>query len=246
MRRSHTIYPQKSPAKIKTQYVGKDRIDGLRHSTTPKSPRGAALAILACDTPCKKSPKGAAGLAQQVRKIEVFFERVSVQKSPKGAAGLAQQVRKIEVFFERLSVQKSPKGAAGLAQQVRKIEVFSERLSVQKSPKGAAGLSTKSTQNRSLLQKTINAKITYGCSRTNTINVQHQVHRSLTGAAGSVKAHNLIIQIIVTYMQRGHHTLHWLNLRDDTHLPVVEQHYPQFITLKQTSQLSLTYTHPSR
>jgi hypothetical protein len=38
-----------------------------------------------------------------------------VQKSPKGAAGLAQQVRKIEVFSKRLSVQKSPKGAAGLA-----------------------------------------------------------------------------------------------------------------------------------
>jgi hypothetical protein len=30
-----------------------------------------------------------------------------VQKSPKGAAGLAQQVRKIEVFLKRLSVQKS-------------------------------------------------------------------------------------------------------------------------------------------
>jgi hypothetical protein len=88
----------------------------------------------------QKSPKGAAGLAQQVRKIEVFSERLSVQKSPKSAAGLAQQVRKIEVFFERLSVQKSPKGAAGLAQQERKIKVFSERLSVQKPPKGAAGL----------------------------------------------------------------------------------------------------------
>jgi hypothetical protein len=88
----------------------------------------------------QKSPKGAAGLAQQVRKIEAFFKRLSEQKSPKGAAGLAQQVRKIEDFFKRLSMQKSPKGAAGLAQQVRKIEVFLKRLSVQKSPKGAAGL----------------------------------------------------------------------------------------------------------
>jgi hypothetical protein len=87
----------------------------------------------------QKSPKGAAGLAQQVRKIEVFFKRLSVQKLPKGAAGLAQ-VRKIEVFFKRLSVQKSPKGAAGLARHVRKIEVFFKRLSVQKLPKGAAGL----------------------------------------------------------------------------------------------------------
>jgi hypothetical protein len=29
-----------------------------------------------------------------------------MQKSPKGAAGLAQQVRKIEVFLKILSVQK--------------------------------------------------------------------------------------------------------------------------------------------
>jgi hypothetical protein len=31
----------------------KDRVDGLRHSTNIKSPRGAALATLACDTPRK-------------------------------------------------------------------------------------------------------------------------------------------------------------------------------------------------
>jgi hypothetical protein len=53
MRQSHVIYPQKSPAKTKTQYVEKDRINGLRHLTTPKSPRGAVLATLACDTPRK-------------------------------------------------------------------------------------------------------------------------------------------------------------------------------------------------
>jgi hypothetical protein len=53
MRRSHVIYTQKPPAKTKTQHVEKDRIDGLRHSTTPKSPRGAALTTLACDTPRK-------------------------------------------------------------------------------------------------------------------------------------------------------------------------------------------------
>jgi hypothetical protein len=35
--------PQKSTSK-------KDRVDGLRHSTNTKSPRGAALATLACDT----------------------------------------------------------------------------------------------------------------------------------------------------------------------------------------------------
>jgi hypothetical protein len=87
----------------------------------------------------QKSPKGAAGLAQQVHKTEVFLKRLSVQKSPKGAAGLAQQVRKTEVFLKRLSVQKSPKDAAGLAQQVRKIKVFLKRLSVQRPTTGAAG-----------------------------------------------------------------------------------------------------------
>jgi hypothetical protein len=56
-RRSHVIYLQKSPAKTKTQYVEKDRIDGLRHSTTPKSPRGVALTTLACDTPRKSRPR---------------------------------------------------------------------------------------------------------------------------------------------------------------------------------------------
>jgi hypothetical protein len=83
-----------------------------------------------------------------VRKNEVFFKRLSVQKSPKGAAGLAQQVRKIEVFFKRLSVQKLPKGAAGLAQQVRKIEVFFKRLSHAKVDQGCSRTSTTSAQNR--------------------------------------------------------------------------------------------------
>jgi hypothetical protein len=49
MRQSHVIYTQKIPHR----YVEKDRIDGLRHSATTKSPRGAALATLACDTPRK-------------------------------------------------------------------------------------------------------------------------------------------------------------------------------------------------
>jgi hypothetical protein len=101
MRWIHPIYPQKSPAKIKTQYVEKtaSTVFSIRpHQTTA---RGSA------DYPrvrhsVQKSPKGAAGIAQQVRKIEVFSKRLSVQKSPKGAAGP--------------SVQKSPTGAAGLTQ----------------------------------------------------------------------------------------------------------------------------------
>jgi hypothetical protein len=59
--------PQKHASK-------KDRAGGLRHSTNTKSPRGSAIATLACDTSAQKSPKGAAGPAQQVRKIKVLHE----------------------------------------------------------------------------------------------------------------------------------------------------------------------------
>jgi hypothetical protein len=155
--------------------------------------------------------------------------RHSVQKSPKGAAGLAQQVRKIKVFFKILSVQKSPKGAAGLAQQVHKIKVFLKRLSVQKSPKGAAGLAQQARQNasalqpcKSLHQATIRAQINYRRSRTNIINVPDQARNAPMDIAGCTKAHNLIIQTTVTHVQRGHHTLHWFNLRNDSHLPIVK------------------------
>ena len=73
----------------------------------------------------KNKDKGAAGLAQQVRKNRSLPRRLSAQKSPKGAAGLAQQVRKNRSLPQRLSAQKSPKGAVGLAQQVRKeTEVY--------------------------------------------------------------------------------------------------------------------------
>jgi hypothetical protein len=249
-RRSHVIYTRKIPRK---NYVEKDCIDGLRHSTNTKVTARGSAGYPRVRHFAQKSPKGAAGLAQQVRKIEVFIKRLSVQKSPKGAAGLAQQVRKFEVFLKRLSVQKSPKGAAGLAQQVRKIEVFLKRLSVQKSPKGAAGLAQRVRKIegtlhpcKNLRRKTIRAKTDYRCSRTDIINMLDQVHKSPMDTTGSAKAHNLIIQIIVTYVQRGHHTLHWFNLRDDTHLPIVKQHYPQLLTLKKTSQLHLTYTRPNR
>jgi hypothetical protein len=230
MRRSHVIYTQKSPAKKLKQRRKRPHRRSSAFDHNEVTARGSA------GYPCvrhsaQKSPKGAAGLAQQVRNIEVFLTRLSMQKSPKGAAGLAQQVRKTEVFFRRLSMQKSPKGAAELAQQVRKIEVFFKRISVQKSPKGAAGPPCK---NRLRVQPDQHNKHARSSAQTST------------GAAGSAKAQSLIIQIRVTYMQRGHHTLHRFNLRDDTHLPIVEQHYPQFIALKQTSQLSLTYTRPSR
>jgi hypothetical protein len=136
-RRSHVIYTRKIPRKNPRRKRPHRRSSAFdQYKVTARGSAGYPHVRHSA----QKSPKGAAGLAQQVRKIEVFFKRLSVQKSPKGAAGLAQQVRKVEVFLKRLSVQKSPKGAAGLAQQVRKIEVFLKRLFVQKSPKGAARL----------------------------------------------------------------------------------------------------------
>jgi hypothetical protein len=138
MRRSHVIYTQKSPAKKLKQRRKRPHRRSSAFDHNEVTARGSA-GYPRVRYSAQNSPKGAAGLAQQVRNIEVFLTRLSVQRSPKGAAGLAQQVRKTEVFFKRLSVQKSPKGAAGLAQQVRKIEVFFKRISVQKSPKGAAG-----------------------------------------------------------------------------------------------------------
>jgi hypothetical protein len=82
----------------------------------------------------QKSPKGAAGLAQQVRKNQSLSRRLSAHKSPKGAAGLAQQVRKNQSLSRRLSAQKSPKGAAGLAQQTRENQSLPRGLSARKSP----------------------------------------------------------------------------------------------------------------
>jgi hypothetical protein len=155
-RQSHVIYTRKIPRK---NYVEKDRLNGLRHSTDTKVTARGSDGHPRVRQSEQKSPKGAAGLAQQVRKFEVFSKRLSVQKSPKDAARLAQQVRKFEVFSKRLSVQKSPKGAAGLAQQVRKFEVFSKRLSVQKSPKGAAGLAQQVRKIEVFLKKTIRGKV---------------------------------------------------------------------------------------
>jgi hypothetical protein len=61
-----------------------------------------------------------------------------VQKSPKGAAGQAQQVRNMKSLLKDKTVQKSPKGAAGQAQQVRDTQSLLKDNSVQKSSKGAA------------------------------------------------------------------------------------------------------------
>jgi hypothetical protein len=89
MRRSHVIYTQK---------ISRKKLKQRR-----KRPHRRSSAF----DHNKVTARGSAGYPRV---------RHSAQKSPKGAAGLAQQVRKIEVFLKRLSVQKSPKGVAGLAQ----------------------------------------------------------------------------------------------------------------------------------
>jgi hypothetical protein len=152
---------------------------------------------------------------------------------------------------KRLSVQKSPKGAAGLAQQVRKIEVFLKKTIRAKVALGCSRNSTTSAKNRSLPQKDYPCKSRLRVQldqaqqerkievflkkttpnyprkdrlyarRTDITNTPDQVRNAFVSIAKCAKAHNLIIQAI-TYVQRGHHTLHRFNLRDDSHLPIVK------------------------
>jgi hypothetical protein len=172
MRRSHVLYTQKIPRKKLKQRRKTPHRRSSAFDHNEVTARGSASYPRVRHS-MQKSPKGAAGLAQQVRKTEVFLKRLSVQKSLKGAAGLAQQVRKTEVFLKRLSVQKSPKGAAGVAQQVRKTEVFLKRLFVQKSPKGVAGLAQQ-VRKIEVFLKRLRAKVTQGCSRTSTTSAQNR------------------------------------------------------------------------
>jgi hypothetical protein len=142
----------------------------------------------------QKSPKGAAGLAQQVRKNRSLPRRLSTQKSPKGAAGLAQQVRKNRSLPRRLSAQKSPKGAAGLAQQVRKNRSPPRRLSAQKSPKGAAGLAQQMQKRQ---HQTVRAKTDYNHTRQSIQRLRR--HRQ-------ARAHNYIIQAFTHIQARAPHS----------------------------------------
>jgi hypothetical protein len=226
MRRSHVIYLQKSPAKTKTQYVKKDRTDGLRHSTTPKSPRGAALTILACDTPRKSRLRVQPEQHNKCAKSKFFPKdspcksHLRVQPEQHNKCAKSKSFPKDSPCKSRLRVQPEQHNKCAKSKSFPKDSPSKSRLRVQ--PK---------QHNKyvkiEVFHKRLRAEVAYGCGRINE------------GA-------RLIIQITVTYTQRGHHILHWLNLRDDTHLPVVEQHYPQFLTLKKISQLPFTYTRPNQ
>jgi hypothetical protein len=98
--------------------------------------------------------------------------RHSVQKSPKGATGIAQYVRKIEVFSKRLPVQKTPKGAAGPS--VQKSPTGDNRnstISAQNQSLLQKTTHAKVAQGRN---RTLRAKVAYGCSRNSTISAQNQ------------------------------------------------------------------------
>jgi hypothetical protein len=104
MRRSHVIYTENPPQKIKT--MSKKTASTVFGIRPHRSHHEGQQIVPRVRHSAQKSPKGAAGLAQQVQKIEVFSKRLSVQKSPKGAAGLAQQVHKTTLHAKsRLRVQ---------------------------------------------------------------------------------------------------------------------------------------------
>jgi hypothetical protein len=76
-------------------------------------------------------------------------------------------------------------------------------------------------------------RVAHGRNRTNT-----SVRIRPTG--------HITTQITITYTRRGHRLLHRLNLWDDTHLTIIKQHYPQFLTLKKVLKIPLAYARPNR
>jgi K+-transporting ATPase c subunit len=93
----------------------------------------------------QKLPKGAAGIAQQVRKIEVFSKRLSVQKSPKGAAGIIGAQNR-SLFQKTLHAKVAYERGLNNTTSTRRSKSF-PKDSVQKSPTGTGG----STKARSLI-----------------------------------------------------------------------------------------------
>jgi hypothetical protein len=177
----------------------------------------------------------------------------SVQKSPKGAAGQAQQVHDTKSLSKDKSVQKSLKGAAGQAQQVHDTKSLSKDKSVQKSPKGAAGQSqhrnspshsTKGnrphyTNNKQIVTGYIHTARGHQPYRTNKYN---RIFSSLycEPGVGSAFTHYCKTRA------RAPNILHRLSLQDNAHLPIIKQHHFQFLTLKKILQIPLTNTRLKR
>jgi hypothetical protein len=132
MRRSYVIYQLKSPAKTKTQHIEKDRMDGLRHSTTPKSPRGAALTTLACDNPRKS--------------------RLRVQPDQHNKCAKSKSFPKDSSCKSHLRVQPEQHNKCAKSKSFPKDSPCKSRLRVQPEQHNKC-------DNRSLLQKTLRAKV---------------------------------------------------------------------------------------
>jgi hypothetical protein len=73
--------------------------------------------LLLKDNSMQKSPKGAAGQAQQVRDTKSFTKRQLRAKVSYGCSRISTTSARYEVFYKKDNyMQKSPKGAAGQAQ----------------------------------------------------------------------------------------------------------------------------------
>jgi ABC-type thiamine transport system substrate-binding protein len=133
-------YTHKNPPQ-KLRQVEKDRIDGLRHSTTPKSPRGPALTTLACDTPAKV----VYGCSQN--------STISAKNQ-----SLSQKTIRAKVAY----------GCSRNSTISAKNQSLFQKTIRAKVAYGCSRNSTTSEKNQSLSQKTIRAKVAYGCSRNGT------------------------------------------------------------------------------
>jgi hypothetical protein len=152
-----------------------------------------------------------------------------VQKSPKGAAGQAQQVHNTKSLLKDKSLQKSPKGAAGEAQQmcdVKSPSHFTTNKSCHKvtyTQQRATGHATQTT-NKIVIVDIHKAK----GHRPHCTNKNNFVCLPLycEPGEGSVFTHYRKTRA------RAANTLHWLSLRDKACLPKIKKHHFQLLTLK--------------
>jgi hypothetical protein len=156
-----------------------------------------------------------------VRKIKVFSKKTLRAKVAQGCSRNSTISAQNRSLFQKDSSCKSHlRVQPEQRNKCAKSKSFLKRRSVQKSLKGAAGTAQQARQSKSFPK---------GSPCKSRLRVQPEQHNNYEkievfhNRLIPTKAHNITIQITVTYTQRGHHTLHWLNLRDDTHLPVVEQ-----------------------
>jgi hypothetical protein len=196
----------------------KDRDNGLRHSTDSKSPRGQALATLACDKSTQKSPKGAAGLSTtSAKKSNVYREDYPRRSRPRVQPDLAQQVRKeSNVYREDYPRRSRPRVQPDLAQQVRK-----NPMSIVKTPRRSRPRAQPNQYNKGR-----NDSIKPPALRTTIITpAQHQPHQTKVHnvlAGTGTRGHTTSSYKPSHIYKRGHHNLHRLNLRNNAHLSIIK------------------------